>query len=132
MAMMEWNDNLKVGHSMIEKNHIKLVGLINELGEAMSAGCGRAVCGKILEELMTYSETHFLIEEQLMAVHRYTASSAHKTEHAHLAQSVVELKGKYDAGMATISVILLHFLLGWLAHHSLKWDKALAQKIPGG
>lgn len=65
----------------------------------------------------------------MIAVHRYPAISEHRTEHAQLAQQVAEFKNKHDAGMLTISVFLLHFLMEWLTHHGLESDKALAQSI---
>lgn len=132
MAMMEWNDKLKVGHSLIDRDHLKLVGLINELGDAMSAGKGKDVCGKVLDELISYTKTHFAMEEQLMSVHRYAGNAAHKAEHAKLVQDVVDFQGKYAAGTVTLSVSLLHFLMEWLTHHILESDKALTQGIPPG
>ncbi|MDD5177025.1 MAG: bacteriohemerythrin [Sterolibacterium sp.] len=132
MAMMEWNDKLKVGHSMIDRDHQKLVGLINELGDAMSAGKGKDVCGKVLDELISYTKTHFAMEEQLMSANRYPAAALHKAEHVKLVQDVVDFQSKYNAGTATLSVSLLHFLMEWLTHHILESDKALAQEIPRG
>ena len=132
MAMMEWNDALKVGHSLIDSDHKKLIGLINELGDAMSTGKGKDVCGNVLNELISYTKTHFAMEEQLMSAHHYPAASEHRAEHARLVQDVVDFKGKFDAGTATLSVSLLHFLMKWLTHHILESDKALAQGIPHG
>ncbi len=132
MAMMEWNDSLKVGHSIIDRDHQKLVGLINELGDAMSAGRGRQACGEVLDELVSYTQTHFANEERLMAAHRYADAPRHRAEHAKLVRDVLDFKEKYNAGTATLSVSLLHFLMAWLTHHILESDKALAHGIPPG
>ena len=129
MTMMQWNDALKVGHNVIDRNHLELVGLINELGDAMSIGRGAEICGDVLNELATYTKAHFEIEDQLMTAHRYPAASEHMREHADLAQKVVELKGMHDAGVPTLSVFLLHFLMQWLTRHSLESDKVLARGI---
>ena len=132
MAMMEWNDTLKVGHSAIDRDHQRLVGLINKLGDAMSAGQGRDVCGNVLNELISYTQTHFATEERLMVLHHYADESRHRTEHAKLIQDVQDFRAKFEAGTATLSVSLLHFLMEWLTHHILESDKALAQGIPPG
>jgi len=132
MTMMEWNEALKVGHSSIDRDHQKLVGLINTLGDAMSTGQGRGVCGAVLDELISYTKTHFAMEEQLMSRHHYASASEHKAEHDRLVREVVEFKDKYDAGTAALSVSLLHFLMEWLTHHILESDKALAKGIPHG
>ncbi|MFA7268007.1 MAG: bacteriohemerythrin [Sterolibacterium sp.] len=132
MAMMEWNNTLQVGHSVIDNDHRKLIGLINQLGDAMSAGQGREVCGSVLNELIDYTQTHFATEERLMSAHRYADESRHRAEHAKLVQDVQDFKRRYEAGTATLSVSLLHFLMEWLTHHILESDKALAKGIPPG
>ncbi|MFA7281682.1 MAG: bacteriohemerythrin [Sterolibacterium sp.] len=132
MAMMEWNDKLKVGHRLIDRDHQRLVELINALSDAMSAGKGRDVCGDVLNDLINYTKTHFAMEEQLMSLSQYPAAGTHKAEHAKLVQEVVEFQAKFNAGKETLSVSLLHFLMEWLTHHILVSDKALAQGIPPG
>ncbi|MBI5921514.1 MAG: hemerythrin family protein [Betaproteobacteria bacterium] len=132
MSMMEWNDNLVLGHSRIDADHKRLVGLINQLSDAMAGGKGKNVCGHVLDELIAYTRTHFAMEEQLMATHRYARALDHKTEHAKLVEEVLDFKSKYDAGTVTLSVSLLRFLVEWLTHHILESDKDLAQAIPPG
>ena len=132
MTMMEWNDALKVGHSVIDRDHQKLVGLINKLSDAMSTGQGRDVCGSVLSELIGYTQTHFANEERLMALHRYAEASGHRAEHARLVEEVVAFEAKFKAGTATLSVSLLHFLMEWLTHHILAADKAMVRGIPPG
>ena len=132
MAMMEWNDSLKVGHSVIDRDHERLVGLINKLGDAMSDGHGKDACGAVLDELIDYTQTHFANEERLMATHGYGDSVAHRAEHAKLIKDVQEFRIKYASGTATLSVFLLRFLMEWLTHHILQSDKKLAQALPPG
>jgi hemerythrin len=132
MAMMEWNDALKVNHALIDRDHKKLVGLINALGDAMSSGQGKDVCGHVLDELINYTKTHFAMEEQLMSKHRYAGTAEHKAEHARLVREVLDFQSQFAAGTAVLSVALLHFLMDWLTHHILESDKALAQGIPHG
>ncbi|HEX8964075.1 MAG TPA: bacteriohemerythrin [Rhodocyclaceae bacterium] len=131
-AMMEWNDSLKVGHGMIDRDHQRLVALINQLGEAMSAGQGKEACGAVLDELIDYTRTHFANEERLMAAHGYPDSAAHRAEHARLIEDVQEFRIKYASGTATLSVFLLRFLMEWLTHHIMQSDKKLAQALPPG
>ncbi len=130
METMKWTDFLKVGHSRIDRDHQRLVGLINELGEAMTSGQGKEACGKVLEELITYTKTHFSMEEELMARHQFQGAADHKREHARLVQEVVDFQRKYEADALTLSVPLLHFLMEWLSQHILKSDKALAKGLP--
>ena len=132
MAMMEWNDGLKVGHSLIDRDHRKLVALINALGDAMSTGQGKDVCGGILDELVNYTRTHFAMEERLMSEYGYADTAAHKAEHAGLVRDVIAFQRQYAAGTAMLSVSLLHFMMEWLTHHILESDQALAKSLPPG
>lgn len=132
MTMMEWGDRLKVGHSRIDADHQKLVGLLNQLSDAMSTGKGRELCAGVLSELIDYTRTHFAMEEQLMATHGYAQAAAHKAEHTKLVAEVLDFKKRLDGGTVTLSVSLLHFLADWLSHHILESDKALARGIPKG
>ena len=45
MALIQWNDSLKVGVAEIDKQHQKLVDMINDLHDAMRQGQGNAVPG---------------------------------------------------------------------------------------
>jgi len=104
-----------------------------EIGvSCFTRGKGKNVCGHVLDELIAYTRTHFAMEEQLMATHRYARALDHKTEHAKLVDEVLDFKSKYDAGTVTLSVSLLRFLVEWLTHHILESDKDLAQAIPPG
>lgn len=134
MAMMEWNEKLRLGHSAIDNDHQKLVGLINALGDAMSTGQGSDVCGSVLNELIDYTRTHFATEERLMSLHHYAtpAAALHKAEHVKLVQDVVDFQNKFNVGTAAISVSLLHFLMEWLTQHILESDRALTKAIPPG
>ena len=132
MAMMEWNDKLAVGHSAIDRDHQRLVGLINELGDAMGAGQGKDVCGGVVDDLVSYTKTHFAMEERLMAAHNFAGASEHRTEHLRLVKQVVDFQDQYQSGKATLSVSLLHFLMEWLTHHILESDQALARGLPPG
>ena len=47
MTMMEWTENMSVGVAQFHDEHRKLVGLINNLFEALQAGRGRQALGSM-------------------------------------------------------------------------------------
>ncbi|MGA2938094.1 MAG: hemerythrin domain-containing protein [Syntrophobacteraceae bacterium] len=63
MALIQWNDSLSVNVVDIDKQHQKLVGMINELNDAMRQGKGKDALGKIVNGLIIYAGTHFKTEE---------------------------------------------------------------------
>lgn len=129
MDLMEWNDRFILGHDKIDRDHRKLVALVNQLSEAMLKREGKEICGKVIEDLAAYAKTHFSTEEQLMALHHYANTAEHKAEHANFVDQVAELKSRFDAGSITLSISLLGFLKEWLTKHILITDKALVAGI---
>ena len=64
MALLQWSDALSVGVVEIDRQHQKLVTMINDLNDAMRAGKGKDALGKTIAELIAYAATHFKTEEK--------------------------------------------------------------------
>lgn len=129
MPLFPWDDKLITRHPNIDSDHKKLVDLVNQLFDAMQSGKGKEACGRVLNELIQYTKTHFAMEERLMASHQYARTAEHKAEHAKLLKEVGDFKVKFDAGSLTVTASLLSFLRDWLINHISKSDKALAEAI---
>ncbi len=86
MAFFNWTSDLASGNSQIDSDHKQLIGLLNKLHDAMSAGKGNAVLGTILDELISYTATHFKREEMLMQQIGYADFVSHKAEHVKLVE----------------------------------------------
>jgi hemerythrin len=118
MALMTWTEKLSVGVGVLDDDHKKLVGMVNELYDAMQAGHGKEKLGGILDRLVQYTKFHFAREEKLFAETGYPASGPHKEQHEALTRQVIEVQKKYNAGaVATLSVDVMHFLRDWLVKH---------------
>ena len=78
MALISWSSMLSTGISEQDTQHKKLIDLINQLNDAMQAGHGNDIMGKVLSELVNYTVFHFGYEEKLMAQHKYEDTPAHK------------------------------------------------------
>jgi len=129
MALISWSNMLSTGISEQDNQHKKLIDLINQLNDAMQAGHGADVLGKVLNELVNYTVYHFGYEEKLMAQHKYEDTPAHKAEHAKFVQTAGDLKKKFDSGNAVITVEIMNFLRDWLTSHIMKTDKKLGQAL---
>jgi hemerythrin-like metal-binding protein len=129
MALISWSNMLSTGIAEQDTQHKKLIDLINQLNDAMQAGHSADVLGKVLSELVNYTVFHFGYEEKLMAQYKYEDTPAHKLEHAKFVQTAGDLKKKFDAGNAVISVEIMNFLRDWLTNHIMKTDKKLGQAL---
>lgn len=123
---LAWNDSLAVGNTFIDNDHQKLIDMVNRLHILMQEGKGKDVLGKVLHNLISYTQEHFLREEDLMRKIAYPGRNEHKNEHEKLLEQVLDLQKKYESGAGTLSIQVLHFLRDWLINHIGKSDVALA------
>jgi hemerythrin len=120
---MAWSPALSVKIQQFDDQHIKLVNMVNELHDAMKEGKGSEVLGRILNGLISYTSSHFTDEEQLMALHAYHETAAHKVEHEKLVRQVLELQSNFMAGKAILTLDVMMFLKEWLMKHIQGDDK---------
>lgn len=123
MPMITWNASLSVGVAEIDAQHQKLIAIINELGEAMKAGQGKARLEDLFTHLIRYTEEHFSFEEKRFAEFGYAESASHIAEHRDLVQQVANLKKDFDAGVAGVAIHVMDFLSDWLTKHILGTDR---------
>jgi hemerythrin len=123
MALLNWSDEYSVRIKEIDKEHIKLVELINMLHDGMKAGKGKEVMGKILSELVNYTASHFAHEEKLFDKYQYPDTLVHKKQHKDLVTKVLAYKKDYDKGEYLITMDIMNFLKDWLVKHIAGSDK---------
>jgi hemerythrin len=126
MALIQWNDSLKVNVAEIDKQHQKLVEMINNLHEAMRQGQGNAVLGPLVSGLIDYTATHFKMEEKYFDRFGYPEAESHKKAHADFVAKVLDFKARFDANAAGMSVDVMTFLSNWLQGHIKGEDKKYA------
>jgi len=123
MALIQWDSSFSVNIAEIDTQHQKLIGMINELNDAMRQGKGKDVLGKILNGLIAYAGTHFKVEEKYFDQFGYPEGSSHKSEHAAFVRKVAEFKSGFDNGKLGLSVEVMSFLSDWLKTHIKGNDK---------
>ncbi len=127
MAMIEWNDSLSVKVTKIDQQHQKLISMINELFDAMKQGKGKDVLGNIVNGLISYTETHFKLEEDYFDQYRYPKTLSHKKEHNDFVKKVSEFKDEFEKGSIMLTVEVMDFLGDWLKNHIKGSDKKYTQ-----
>jgi hemerythrin len=123
MALIQWKNEFSVNVVEIDRQHKKLIQMINDLSDAMKAGKGKEVLGKILDGLVSYTGTHFAMEEKYFEQFKYPESSPHKKEHADFVKKATEFRDGYANGKLGLSLQVMDFLSDWLQHHILIVDK---------
>ncbi|WP_168205956.1 bacteriohemerythrin [Geobacter sp. FeAm09] len=120
--LIDWSASYSVGVPAMDKEHQRLIEIINNLYGAMRSGRGQDAIGTILDELVAYTKTHFSHEERLMQDAGYGGYDEQKRAHEALVQQVTEIQGKYRAGTA-LGQEVMSFLKSWLVNHIQGLDK---------
>jgi hemerythrin len=130
MALMTWTEKMSVGVKVLDDDHKKLIGMINELQDGLKAGHGKEALGQVLDELVNYTQIHFAREEQYFAQTGYPPASLHKKEHDDLTKQVLEVQAKYkESPLTSLSFEVMDFLKNWLNEHIQGSDQKYASHL---
>ncbi len=127
MIFFEWDEKFVSGNEIIDNDHKKLVGMINELYSEMSSGDGKKIVSSIISQLADYTNYHFINEERLMKEVNYKNFDKHKAQHDAFANKVKSFIKKSKSDSITIEVA--SFLKEWMTKHILGSDKLLANEL---
>jgi len=131
MAIISWKDEYSVGISEIDRQHHKLIDLINQLNDAMTQGKGKEILGKILADLISYTHNHFKAEEKLFDQYGYPDAEEHKIKHQKMTEKVLDLQKQFKAKKISITFEVMDFLQNWLDKHILGTDKKYGPYLNG-
>ena len=131
MALINWSTKLSVGVFQLDADHVILIGLINQLYDAMSEGHGQQLTKTILATLKEYTVSHFSREEALMKEQKYPDYEAHKEHHKKLISQLNEFMARHAAVNTSVTPPeMAQFLQGWLINHIQKADFAYKPFMP--
>lgn len=131
MSLFLWRPSYEIGIGEIDMQHRHLVGIINELFDAMKEGHGQDALNHVLEGLVEYIDVHFRTEEELMRAAEYPEFDYHKIEHEFLTRQVQLLQKRREQGERIATPELMNFLRGWLENHITVSDKAFGRYHKG-
>ncbi|MCF8068881.1 MAG: bacteriohemerythrin [Desulfobacterales bacterium] len=124
MSFFDWEEKYSVGITEIDEQHKKLVGLLNQLHEAMSDGKSTEVIKPVLIGLIEYVKTHFSTEENYLIKYAYPDYESHKKAHDQFTNKVRDLRDKYiDDTTSSLAIEISDFLKDWLVKHIMGTDK---------
>jgi hemerythrin len=130
-VFFKWLPDYSVNIKAIDEQHQELVNILNRLFIAVSRREGDKVIAGILDALMSYTQTHFALEERLMRQARYKDLDAHMEEHRLLIAQLDKLCKKHLLEEKPIYFEMLSFLKTWLREHiqgvDTKYSAALQQ-----
>lgn len=129
MTYFVWNHDLSTGHELIDDDHRKLIGLINALHAAIEQKEEKNIIGKVIDNLILYSQVHFEREEEEMLRIHYSGYAEHKRQHGEFIQEVNGIKKGFDKGIPVNSTYVEKMLSDWFRKHIAQTDKKLADVL---
>lgn len=121
--LVSWNDDYSVGIKEIDKDHQKLIDLINRFQTAIYYNTGSTFEQAALDELVDYTKYHFAKEEGLLEKHGYPEFTQHKKEHVNMIAKVDAYIEEHRRGDHESLAKIADFLRDWLIKHINGTDK---------
>lgn len=124
---VEWKDEYSVGLDSIDRQHKKLLSLINQLQTAVEYSTGEEFEREALDALVDYTKTHFTYEEGLMKDNGYPDYEPHKAQHEKMVKRVEEVLSEFEKDKDTAMTNAIEFLKDWLINHINGTDKLYSE-----
>ncbi|MFA5845056.1 MAG: bacteriohemerythrin [Coriobacteriia bacterium] len=124
MALLEWNESLRVNVANVDEQHQQLVQMINTLHDAMADGRSKEIMGELMGGLIRYTVIHFGTEEAYFDQFGYPQAEDHKEQHRRFVAQVGDFKQGFDDGRLFLSMDVMDFLSEWLVEHIQGSDRA--------
>ena len=130
-VIIAWDIKYEIGIPLIDKQHEKLVQLVNDLHMAcrQSVKTASRFFIETAHETVNYLHHHFSTEEKMMLLFEYKGYPEHKTEHENFSKEIqnqirlVSIRRQLDPD------IFVRLIKDWLVSHITKLDNDLAKYI---
>jgi len=129
MPLIEWNETLELGCPPLDEDHMRLVGMVNELYDELLAGRGMTLIFARFERLAGHTAAHFRHEERLMEENAYPEQLEHMATHHHLESQIKDFLERFHAGESLFSLETVQFLKDWLLIHIKTVDQNLGDYL---
>ncbi|WP_456385815.1 bacteriohemerythrin [Desulfolithobacter sp.] len=121
MALIKWRKAYSVGIDRFDRQHVKIVELINEIMLVVLHKKSENQLHDNIESLIEYTRSHFAEEENAMESSGYPHLSEHKQEHAMLVQQVLVFHERIK-NKDNVVTEFYQFLRTWLLDHIVTSD----------
>ena len=128
MAKLVWSSDLNTGIDVIDRQHQRIVDYINELDDARTSGHQTEDVGRVIDEMVDYTLSHFAFEESMQEEAKYPFLKAHKRVHEMFVKKVADLQHRFSLG-EDVSAELHKMLFTWLYNHIKRDDADYVESV---
>ncbi len=119
---IDWSDELSIGNINIDKDHKKLIDILNELIDICQTDKNWTKFAKVLSDMTDYSLIHFKKEEDYMEQFFYQGYASHKKMHMEYIYKVAMFNMNFSRVKSSNPEEVVTFLHNWWLNHILKSD----------
>ncbi len=130
--IVDWSDDLLIGHDVIDDDHKYLMSKLDEYSIAIQTNQEKEKAGTIFEDLIEYTGQHFAREEAMMLACKYPQYSNHRQVHEMLLKMVKDLLKVFRQATENFDhQSTINFLRHWLLGHISSMDMSYASYLKG-
>lgn len=123
MSFINWSPDMSVSNAQMDKQHQRLIDIINRYHDALDAGEPHAQLMMVFKEVISYAVEHFRDEEREMEQHQYPNLQRHRLIHQNLTQRISEFVTAMEKHQPGVEREIQFFLKSWLTAHIMGIDK---------
>jgi hemerythrin len=127
MEPILWMEEFSVGVSKMDRQHKKLIGMLNRLINEPGAQTHSETISDLLSGMISYAREHFRDEEALMAEYGYPFKEHQMEQHKEFVVKTVDFCSAVELGVDIVPQVMLDYLKDWLVHHILQQDMRYKQ-----
>lgn len=130
--MSNISDFNSAANAETDREHEVQLGLLQALCSAVRDNRDAASVGEILDQLIAYSEAHFMSEELLMRLKSYDDYEDHVDEHIHMLDVLNQIAADHAAGNSSLVAGKAEAVLGFIGNHIATRDRRFADFVRSG
>jgi len=123
--IISWDAKYATGIDLIDKQHLQLVNLTNELYAACVSRNDslKTVFKEAMSRMVEYVKFHFNAENMLLSAIEYPDYKNHKKMHDTLIKKILDAVKEYDEGKVFVPNNFVRTLVDWVFSHIAFYDK---------
>lgn len=125
--LIVWDDTYDLGVAVINEQHKKMIGIINELYHAIQSSTERTNLPDIITELTEYADYHFATEEKFFEECKFEGAAHHKQSHESYRKMIQNFLIDYHNDESVLPLNMMKFLGDWWSDHIRGEDRGYVE-----
>jgi hemerythrin len=127
---IRWSDDFLIGIEELDFEHRRLIDDINRLHRELRTETDPERIADTLGHIHARMQSHFALEEHVMAAHKYPHLAEHKAEHERLLDDYTDFMTRFGDGRDTREHAAMEDVLRrWIVEHIVTNDRKMSLMV---